>query len=128
MSARTPRRTFAVPFVITVAGACGGHKPVIHDNPPPPSRGPATEWTVYKESDGSCVSVDARDCPAPADQSVAFSCAAATKPYTCPDGMSLESPIRVVTVGPNDCEEAFDMSCPEGASCNPPPPTPMACP
>src|SRR5262245_46067119 len=128
MPARLPRRSFAAPFVLTVA-ACGGHKPEpIHDNPPPPQRDPATEWTIYKASDGSCVAVDARHCPAPDDQSVAVSCAAPTTPYTCPGGMSLDWPIKVVQAADGSCEEAFDMSCPGGASCNPPPPQPMACP
>ena len=128
MPAKLPRRTFAAPFVLTVA-ACGGHKPEpIHDNPPPPQRDPATEWTVYKQSDGTCVAVDARDCPAPTDRSVAFSCAAPTTPYTCLDWMTAGEPIKVVRTG-DSCEQAVEMpDCPPAASCNPPPPMPMECP
>lgn len=130
MPARFPRRSFAAPFVLTVAAACGGHKPEpVHPNPPGPTD-PTPEvnrWTVYKQGD-KCFAVDANACP-PADGPAPIGCAAKTLDYPCPDGMSLETPVVVVRVDATSCEEEQSMGdCPEGASCNPPPPQPMACP
>ena len=44
MAARTPRRTFAHPFVVTLAAvpACAGPQQPPHRNPPPPPMDPAT--------------------------------------------------------------------------------------
>src|SRR5262245_30231443 len=74
--ARSTRRSFAAPLVLTIAGGCAGP---VHRNPGPPPM--YAEWTVVKTADGKCTAHDA-------------------------------SP----------------MECPEGASCNPPPPMPVECP
>jgi hypothetical protein len=128
MPAHTRRRSFAAPLVLTVAGACGGKGPPPNVNPPRPEPPQASEWTVYKQ-DGACFAVDSSVCPPPADDSVAFSCAAPTTAYDCPELLSLDRPIVVVRVDPTSCEMKMEMGdCPEGASCNPPPPQPMKCP
>jgi hypothetical protein len=122
---RIRRRTFATPLVVTVA-ACGGSPKQAPENPPRPRV--VTEWTVY-QAEGTCFAVDAEACPVPSDDKTKFTCQSTSQPYECPEGLTLDRPIVVVRVDPSSCEMKQEMpDCPEGASCNPPPPMPLACP
>ncbi|MFN3197387.1 MAG: hypothetical protein ACE366_03045 [Bradymonadia bacterium] len=57
------------------------------------------------------------------------------RPVTCPPELSLGLPTQIkqgestIWRLPNgQCEQMFNVKCPEGALCNPPPPQPVTCP
>jgi hypothetical protein len=183
MAARTPRRSFATPFVVTLAGTAACYvqsspppqgpppsqpttaqptqpnqpppgvmvnppppstqpstppptqkPPVVVANPPPPTtQGPTTptqtnqttKWTVYKAKDGSgCMAAIQVECvpKATCNPPPPFK-------YACPDNVSLDKPVTVVTRDGTSCFVEFPMpTCPPGTACNPPRPRPVACP
>ncbi|HWB75037.1 MAG TPA: hypothetical protein VG755_08770 [Nannocystaceae bacterium] len=148
MAARVPRRSFASPFVVTLAVACT--PATTTTNPPtstpqntpvaetPPTETPPTEtpeaiearWGVTKEGK-ECFTHRHVDCSDPAQ-----SCnPPPPQKYDCPkwdngDAMSFEGGATIEGVaGGEQCTLYFSGgACPEGASCNPPPPRAVACP
>jgi hypothetical protein len=154
---RTPRRSFAAPFVVTVVGAAGSagftscNPPRAYTAPPPEvgtpepdpgtgtgpgTTGPATpsgearRWTVFKRGE-ECFAGIQVDCPKgePGQPMPTCNPPPAMK-YACPADLSLERPIQVVQyAGSDGCMiEPEPISCPPGAACNPPPPQPVPCP
>ena len=91
-------------------------------NPPPPQSQEA-KWTVYKAKDG-CMAAIKVDCPpkATCNPPPPFK-------YACPDNVSLDKPVTVVTHDGTSCFVEYEMpACPKGVACNPPRPRPVACP
>lgn len=93
--------------------------------PAPPQAPPAQEarWTVYKAKDGCYAAIKVECQPkATCNPPPPFK-------YECPDNVSLEKPVTVVSRGGGNCFVEFEMpSCPPGVACNPPRPRPVACP
>jgi hypothetical protein len=153
MAARTPRRSFATPFVVTlaVAPACyvqstPPQEPVRKEstnvnpttsnviNPPRPGAAttPNGKWRVYADAtQNACFSQPVVTCP----PNVACN-PPRPVPYTCPDQNSykltpgMENAITVMANAEGThCEIDWGpQDCPRGASCNPPPPVAMTCP
>ncbi|MBA3462889.1 MAG: hypothetical protein H0T46_23235 [Deltaproteobacteria bacterium] len=151
MSARTLRRSFAAPFVVTIAGC-------MVQSGPPPQRGPRPQpqpvtstqpqdmgvvanpphpgaqvepkpthemhWTVTKEGE-TCRAYAAINCPANA------ACRPAPPTdYACTPQVAHNAPMKVVRWnGSETCQiETEPMRCPPNVMCNPPPPQQVACP
>jgi hypothetical protein len=148
MAARVPRRSFANPFVVTLAAlpGCytsaepppgGAAEVVTPTNPPaptvarpPPAAAGEQRWTVYKVGDG-CEAVMRVDCPKAAPGMPAPTCNPPPPvKYDCPEGLAAGAPFVVVRpAGRAECEkESRPPACPPDASCNPPPPVKLACP
>jgi len=155
MAARTPRRSFATPFVVTlaVAPACyvqstppqgpssgptttaqPDGKPTVMVNPPRPgaTTTPNGKWRVYKDAaQNACFSQPVVTCP----PNVACN-PPRPQPYTCPDQNSyaltpgMENAITVASDAEGKtCEIDWGpQDCPPASSCNPPPPVAMTCP
>src|SRR5262245_7349406 len=89
------RTKFAAPFVMVIAGACGGNsRPPPHKNPPPPITTDPSMCTSHKEGDP---------------------CTAAQKSCTLPDdGTSACGPVHMA------CQDGKWQRV--VATCNPPPP------
>jgi hypothetical protein len=121
---RSPRRRFAASFVITVAAlpACG--RTVDHRDPVTPTspttadtntrdhRDAPSSWEVTVNPDGSCT--------AQGDNG------GAPVKIACPEYASSGARIQREADGCLVIPPTGD--CPEGASCNPPPPQKIACP
>ncbi len=158
MAARTPRRSFATPFVVTlaVAPACyvqpapqqptsggptattptqqpDGKPPTVMVNPlRPQATTPNAKWRVYKDaSQNACFSQPIVTCPPNTACNPPRPVA-----YACPDQNTyaltpgMENAITVMADAEGmRCEIDWGpQSCPPGASCNPPPPVAMTCP
>jgi hypothetical protein len=152
---RSPRRTFAAPFVITMVGAAGSTgftscnpprqtdpDPVIATGPPPdpgsetttdpaPPQPGETRWSVYKQG-ADCFATVAVDCPEPASPGAPVPTCNPPPPmkYTCPDGLAMDRPIEIAQ-WPNatTCHVVPEpMNCPPNVACNPPPLRTVACP
>ncbi len=126
MAARSPRKIFASPFVVTLAAACGPAAPppqqpvpsqptpaeptpaptptVVIANPPHPA--PASEtlpvsydqrWTVMK-SGADCHAMPKVDCPKPAQPGGPMPTCNPPPPikYACPEGWDGTSPMKIV--------------------------------
>jgi len=48
--------------------------------------------------------------------------------YACPDGVTLDKPITVITFGDTCAIQPEPMQCPPNAICNPPRPRQVPCP
>ena len=118
--------------------------PPVATKPPPPTTKPTTpiqpttpttpttptqmqdqRWTVFKANDGQgCMAAFKVECQPKATCN--------TPPpfkYACPENISLDKPVTVVTHNGTDCFVEFEMpKCPPGTACNPPRPRPVACP
>jgi hypothetical protein len=126
MSARTPRRRFAQPLVITLASAaglaaCGGaHKDGEYDRPhpnPPPMRTDAAMWRVDTVAPDTCV-------VAPCRTSEADCGGEQVQPYPCVTGHSSVVIIRhegEYACAYNGAPPYVEPNCPPEISCNPPP-------
>jgi hypothetical protein len=129
MAARTPRRSFATPFVVTLAAA-----PACYVQSAPPAE-PAPQQQ-QQNAPGAVVANPPRPQPTPA----------VTNPPRPVDRPSPADPQQTTVVanpprptGPaagttwhvfrtkDGCEAALDVSCPKGATCNPPPPQTYDC-
>ncbi len=94
----------------------------------PPST-PATQsnearWTVYKDKKNGCMAAIKVECvpKATCNPPPPFK-------YACPDNVSLEKPITVVTYDGTNCFVQVEQpKCPPNMSCNPPPARKVACP
>lgn len=151
MAARSPRRSFATPFVVTLAAApaCyvqsspppqqptttaqqpttqepGKPPPVIVNPPRPQATTPNARWKIFADA-GKCFSAYQIECKPN------VSCnPPRPQPYECP------TDINLTASGPVTIESSADgmacsvdwgpQSCPAGASCNPPPPVSVTCP
>ena len=124
---RGPRRRFAASFVVTLAAlpACGrtvDHRdpvtptqPTTGDTSPRDHRDAPTSWVVVVAADGSCT--------AQADG------AAAPSKIACPPDAQPGAKLQVQKEPDGTCMVMPPMmDCPEGMSCNPPPPQHVECP
>jgi hypothetical protein len=148
MAARTPRRSFATPFVVTLAAA-----PACYVQSAPQQPEPAPQ----QNAPGTVVA----NPPRPQEQPVAQTPPPDTRPNPVvmnpprpadpqptpvvmnpprPSPPVGQSPPGSISGGPaagttwhvfktkDGCEAAIDVSCPKGATCNPPPPQKYDCP
>src|SRR3569623_1003702 len=123
MAARTPRKTFATPFVVTLAAvpACYVQpapqpQPVVTSTPQPQSQ-PSDSHPVV-------ISNPPRPQPAPPPKpSVILN---PPRPQPQPQPQAAGS-WHVFKTG-DGCEAIVNVQCPHGAACNPPPPQKYACP
>jgi hypothetical protein len=154
MAARTPRRSFAAPFVVTLAAtapACymSSSPQGTTASQPPPAQ-PA-QPTPAPEPGGPPVVMNPPmpQTPAPAAGTkwtvyrTKDSCKAAyivdcpagamcnpppPVDYECPQNVSLDKPVTVASDG-TGCFVQYEMpKCPPGVACNPPRPQPVSCP
>jgi len=151
MAARTPRRSFATPFVVTLAAAPAcyvqstppqqpttvttqpttqpdpGKPTTPTTNPPrPQATTPNARWRIYKDG-ATCYSAYKIECQP------GVSCnPPRPKPYTCPTDIELGAagPVEITSSqdGMNCWVDWGPQECPAGASCNPPPPVKVNCP
>lgn len=150
MAARTLRRRFAAPFVITVAALPLAHadkpappprhpeeRPTLR-NPPPPKNGPKTyphdrRWRAERSATAkdSCVAYAHVECPPPGPDGSRVTCnPPPPATYKCAAGelASGAQPI-IQRKGSTVCMvEHPPVKCPAGAQCNPPRPVRVTCP
>ena len=148
MSARTLRRTFASPFVVTLAALPGcmmqsapprsqpsqmqpaqPSPPVTNiANPPRPQTAQAAtyerHWTVMRRGDKCEVYEDAT-CPPNATCNPP-----PPRAYACTQEVTQDVPLKIVQyTGSTTCQvERAPMKCPPKVMCNPPPPQKVTCP
>lgn len=113
MSAHRPRKVFAKSFVVTVAAlplaaACAHEEPV-HANPPA---------GVLPDATASATPTNTAPDPATSNATTASSRAGAASSMTW----------TIVRDSSGKCRAMVDMTCPQGVSCNPPPPSAYTCP
>jgi hypothetical protein len=133
MPAHVPRRSFAKPFIVTVAAVSAAcHEPTVSDNPPshnPPPQDTAVPSATTAPSASSAPI--ANDTPAAADQAWPLkrddknTCTAGTAPYACPTNVTRYPATIRLAKGETECKVTIypEMgSCPPHAMCNPPPP------
>ena len=138
MAARTPRRSFAAPFVVTLAAplaAC-----FVQAGPPPqqpPGNPPPPEVAQQQQTpppDHVIVSNPPRPVtPPPSDpppQQKPPNPATMNPPRPQPVDQQPQSSSEKWTIFKqgNDCMASVKTECPKGAMCNPPPPIKYACP
>ena len=121
MAARTPRRAFTAPFVMTLATAlpaCGGMRTTNPPGPPTPSHDRV--WTVTRTDAGTdCTAQESVSCP----NSEPGCAQPAPTSYACPlgaDGQpdtALQWPVTVHLLdGQTECyADRPAQKCPEGA-------------
>ena len=129
MAARTPRRSFATPFVVTLAAAPACY---VQSAPPPPAE-PAPQQ--QQNAPGTVVANPPR--PQPVEQQPTPAVSNPPRPVAPPATTVVTNPPR--PTGPaagttwhvfktkDGCEAALNVSCPKGAMCNPPPPQKYDC-
>ena len=131
MAARTPRRSFAAPFVVTLAAAPACY---VSNAPPPQQPPPAApaEQAPAHNAPGVVVAnpprpqpentpVAVANPPRPQDHPVVV--ANPPRPHAQPAGTTWH-----VFKSGDGCEAAVHVDCPKGATCNPPPPRKVECP
>jgi hypothetical protein len=97
------------------------------DQTPPPQQ-QSGSWTVFKSKDG-CMAAIKVDCPKGQPGKAMPTCNPPPPfKYACPDGVSLETPITIVTFGDSCAVEREPVKCPPKAICNPPRPHVVPCP
>jgi hypothetical protein len=132
--ARSPRRLFAAPFVLTAVAAspalAGDHAPKVrfdgyqcYSGPKETeSSVPCPESALPKPKKDTAVYKDGSD----------MCRIAGGKQVRCPPNITLPDPMNALGVEFDQynlrCVTVEDTHCPEGATCNPPPPQPVACP
>lgn len=160
MAARVPRRSFASPFVVTLAVACTpatgpvgnppapqpepvGETPTPGDTAPTATPGAAeggtteekeVRWAVTKQGK-DCFTQLQIECTQPPGEPARSCNPPAPQKYDCPKwdngaAMDFDGGDTIAGVaGGKECTLYFSAGgCPEGASCNPPPPRAVACP
>ena len=113
MAAHVPRRIFAPSLVVTLAAlpiACGSSQTPTANPPPPTQNPPAPTETASSSSQGATAPTATAT-----TTSTVVSTSDAAMQWT-------------VTVLNGKCEAQYAATCPEGATCNPPPPSDYACP
>lgn len=125
MAARTPRRTFATPFVVTLAAAPACY---VQSAPQPQPQPVAQQQAQPADSHPVVISNPPRPQPAPSDPQPA--------PSEPPPNLSvIHNPPKPqpssswhVFKTKDGCEAIVNVQCPAGAACNPPPPSKYDCP
>ena len=121
MAARMPRRTFATPFVVTLAAAPACYV----QSAPQPQPQPVVEQSQPTDSHPVVVSNPPRPQPdpqpAPSDPPPNLSVS-----HNPP--MPQQSNSWHVFKTNDGCEAIVNVQCPKGAACNPPPPQKYDCP
>ncbi len=121
MAARAPRRSFARPFVITLAAAPA----CFVSSSTPPSQ------PVSQAAPGQPSQSDPAPATPPPSQSPVI---VANPPHPRPQGPAEQAPAPppetrwTITKTATGCQSMVDVTCPAGAMCNPPPPQPYECP
>jgi hypothetical protein len=129
MAARTPRRHFATPFVVTLAAApaCYVQSSPSSPQPPPPVAQPAPGQPASTQAPPVVVNP-----PPPGAASQPGPTTAPPPATTAQPAGGAPAPVRERrwTVFRNDrgCSAMVEVKCPPGAMCNPPPPVKYACP
>ena len=130
MSARTPRRSFAAPFVVTLAAV-----PACYVQSAPPAAQP--EPTPQQNAPATVVANPPRPQQEPVEQQPTTVVANPPRPQEPPPTHTMNPPRPTgpaagttwhVFKTKDGCEAALDVSCPKGATCNPPPPHAYTCP
>jgi len=121
MAARTPRRSFAAPFVITLATAPACY---VSSAPPPqqPPAAPPAEQAPPQNAPAVVVANPPRPQPDPQPTPAVVMNPPRPQPAE-PAGTRW----HVFRSG-DGCEAAVSVDCPKGAMCNPPPPQKVDCP
>lgn len=137
MAARSPRRSFASPFVVTLAAAVPVTACVVQSRPGTrsstdsmgnPSTGQVSTTTTPPNATGGTATGPAA--PGPGDTTVV---ANPPRPQTDPGAQPQPTPppsrdARWTVMKQGDkCLAYVDVQCPAGATCNPPPPKAYAC-
>jgi hypothetical protein len=133
MAARTPRRSFATPFVVTLAAAPACY---VQSAPPPNEPVPQQQQQQQQQNaPGAVVANPPR--PQPVEPTPTPAVTNPPRPVDPPATTVVTNPPR--PTGPaagttwhvfktkDGCEAALDVSCPKGATCNPPPPQTYDC-
>jgi hypothetical protein len=122
MAARTPRRSFATPFVVTLAAAPACY---VQSSPgptqPAPQQPPPTQTTQAQPDQQPPPTVMVNP-PRPTPDTAAP--AQPTQPATT----QTSGDKWTIFQTPNGCQAAVKTECPKGVMCNPPPPIAYACP
>lgn len=130
MSAKTPRRTFAAPLVVTLALPVAGACVVTSGKTAPPPGGNTTDH----RTGGGDTAVNPptphvnppRTAPDP-NTAPNTDPSSNTVQQTDPATPTQQAELRTWHVykqgGSSDCYAVQNVSCPKGATCNPPPPT-----
>jgi hypothetical protein len=125
MAARTPRRSFATPFVITLAAA-----PACYVQSTPPAAGPSTTTTSAPPPTTPTTMPDQPPAQGPAGPTQGPGPVVVNPPMP-------QSPPASTTPGntkwtvyktADGCMAAYKVECQPKATCNPPPPFKYACP
>jgi hypothetical protein len=152
MAARSPRKIFASPFVVTLAAipACfteSSPPPQQPQQPPttqvepqpqPPSGGGTAQtygfdqrWLVSKQGTG-CQAMARTECPKPKNPGDQVPTCNPPPPMkvTCPENWDGKEAITIVMYAnqANCFIEPAPVKCPPNVACNPPPPRKVACP
>ncbi len=146
MAARSPRRTFAAPFVVTIvpslATACFVEtrpaSPSPQPNPAPvattpsqPQSSPTERRWIYRKQNGECFASTELNCPSLPPGEPQLTCnPPPPKKIGCPDFLAEGKQVNVVQNVPKSiCMVDWgEIKCPAGAICNPPPPRKVDCP
>ena len=120
MASRIPRRTFAAPFVITLAAGCYTQAPPPAQpppaNPPPPTQpDPVVANPPRPEPDPGPTQSPPMNPPAP------------QRPPMNPPAPQTNAAEWTVTKQGAICTAAIKVTCPPAAMCNPPGPHPVDC-
>ncbi len=128
MAARTPRRTFATPFVITLAAIPACYVQSAPQQPQPQPQPVAQPQPQPSDSHPVVVVNPPRPQPDPQPQPQ-------PQPDPQPNPSVIHNPPRPqaptswhVYKTASGCEAAVNVECPTGATCNPPPPQKYDCP
>lgn len=134
MSAKTPRRTFAAPLVVTLALPMAGACLVTSGTKAPPPGGSTTD---HRTGSGEPATSPPTPHVNPPRQEYPTGTATNTDPststvqQTSPAQPTQQAELRTWHVfqnsGDKSCYATLDVDCPpKGATCNPPPPTKLA--
>jgi len=124
MAARTPRRSFATPFVVTLAAvpAC-----YVQSSPQPQPQPVQQAQPVQQPNDSHPMVVTNPPRPQPTDSHPAI---ITNPPRPQPESSPMPQQPQQWQVWKtaDGCEASAKIDCPQGAMCNPPPPHKVDCP
>ena len=125
MAARVVRRSFASPFVVTLAAALPAA--ACYVQPAPRTGGNGAQAPVQQPSDHSTTNAGAEQAPPPNTAAIS------NPPRPTPTPVAKQDTRWTITRAAGTCSAYVDATCPEPPagqprpSCNPPPPMPYPC-